>query len=226
MSILSRFKDIMASNINALLDKAENTEKMVDQYVRNLNSDLNKVKAETASVMAAEQRAKRELADCRAEIDKLERYAMKALEAGSEADARTFLEKKAVLETKASELETAFQTASSNANQMKKMHDKLVSDIGKLEARRAAIKAKWTAAKTQERMNKLGASAANANHSMSAFGRMEEKANRALDEANAMAELNAAPQDDIEDLKAKYDSPSNVDDALAALKAKMAGQKS
>ena len=69
MSILSRFKDIMASNINALLDKAENTEKMVDQYVRNLNSDLNKVKAETASVMAAEQRAKRELADCRAEDD-------------------------------------------------------------------------------------------------------------------------------------------------------------
>lgn len=55
MSILSRFKDIMASNINALLDKAENPEKMVDQYVRNLNSDLNKVKAETASVMAAEQ---------------------------------------------------------------------------------------------------------------------------------------------------------------------------
>lgn len=73
----------MASNINALLDKAEDPEKMVDQYVRNLNSDLNKVKAETASVMAAEQRAKRELADCRAEIDKLERYAMKALEAGS-----------------------------------------------------------------------------------------------------------------------------------------------
>lgn len=58
MSILGRFKDIMSSNINALLDKAENPEKMVDQYLRNLNSDLGKVKAETASVMAEEQRAK------------------------------------------------------------------------------------------------------------------------------------------------------------------------
>lgn len=48
MSILSRFKDIMASNINALLDKAENPEKMIDQYMRNLQSDLGKVKAETA----------------------------------------------------------------------------------------------------------------------------------------------------------------------------------
>ena len=61
MGILKRFKDIMASNINALLDKAEDPEKMIDQCLRDLNSDLGKVKAETAAVMADEQRAKREL---------------------------------------------------------------------------------------------------------------------------------------------------------------------
>lgn len=37
MSIIGRFKDIMSANINALLDKAENPEKMVDQYLRNMN---------------------------------------------------------------------------------------------------------------------------------------------------------------------------------------------
>ena len=37
MSIFTRFKDIMASNINALLDKAEDPEKMIDQYLRNMN---------------------------------------------------------------------------------------------------------------------------------------------------------------------------------------------
>ena len=45
--ILSRFKDIMSSNINALLDKVEDPNKMIDQYLRNLESDLGKVKAET-----------------------------------------------------------------------------------------------------------------------------------------------------------------------------------
>ena len=50
--ILKRFGDIMASNINALLDKAEDPAKMIDQYLRNLESDLGKVKAETAAVMA------------------------------------------------------------------------------------------------------------------------------------------------------------------------------
>ena len=55
--IITRFKDIMSSNINALLDKAEDPSKMIDQYLRNLESDLGKVKAETASVMAEEKRA-------------------------------------------------------------------------------------------------------------------------------------------------------------------------
>ena len=47
MGIIARFKDIMAANINALLDKCEDPEKMIDQYLRNLESDLGKVKAET-----------------------------------------------------------------------------------------------------------------------------------------------------------------------------------
>ena len=61
MGILQRFKDIMASNINALLDKAEDPEKMIDQTLRNLTKDLAEVKKETAAVMADEQRCKREL---------------------------------------------------------------------------------------------------------------------------------------------------------------------
>lgn len=100
MSIIGRFKDIMSANINALLDKAENPEKMVDQYLRNMNSDLAKVKAETAAVMAEEQRAKREYHECQADMEKMESYAMKALQAGNESDARKFLERKTSLESK------------------------------------------------------------------------------------------------------------------------------
>lgn len=222
MSIFSRFKDIMASNINAMLDKAEDPEKMVDQYLRNLNSDLGKVKAETATVMAEEQRSKRAVDECQEEINKMERYAMKALEAGNEGDARKFLEKKTSLASKLTELEKAYQLAMSNSKQMKQMHDKLVSDIGELEARKDMLKAKWSVAKTQERMNKLGNSTANTGGSISAFERMEEKVNQALDKANAMAELNAGPKDEIDDLEAKYeDKTSNIDDELAALKARM-----
>lgn len=225
MGILTRFKDIMASNINALLDKCEDPEKMIDQYMRNLESDLGKVKAETASVMAEETRAKRELDDCNEQIAKMQSYAEKALLAGNENDARSFLEKKQQLTTTQASLQKAYDIAKDNSTKMRQMHDKLVKDMESLEARRTAIKATMKAAKAQERINEVGSSFKGAGNDMEAFDRMEAKANKMLDEANAMAELNKSAADaDIDTLAAKYDdkpSTSAVDDELAALKAKM-----
>ena len=225
MGILTRFKDIMSSNINALLDKAEDPEKMIEQCLRNLNSDLGKVKSETAVVMAEEQRSKRELEECNAEINKMQSYAVKALEAGNEDDARKFLEKKGALTNKQQGLQQAYDLASANAQNMRAMHDKLVKDISELESRKEMIKGKMAVAKTQERLNKM-TSNLNGNSSIAAFDRMEAKANAALDKANAMAELNAGPQDSIDDLTAKYaNASSDVDDELAALKASLGQQQ-
>ncbi len=223
MGIIKRFGDIMSANINALLDKAEDPEKMIDQCLRNLNSDLGKVKAETAAVMADEQRAKRELDECNADIAKMQSYAEKALTAGNEADARTFLTKKQQLVEKQTALQQSYDLASANSMKMRQMHDKLVKDINELNARRDSMKAKIQVAKTQEKMNKMTSSVTDSASSLAAFDRMEAKANKMLDQANAMAELNTAPTDEISDLTEKYDSSpsSDVDDELAALKAQM-----
>lgn len=221
--IIKRFSDIMSANLNALLDKAEDPEKMIDQYLRNLESDLGKVKAETASVMAEETKCKRELDECNADIEKMQRYAEKVIVAGNDNDARQFLEKKQQLVSKQTALQQAYDLAHGNAVKMKEMHDKLVSDMGELQSRRDAIRAKVAVAKTQERLNKVGSSVAGVSNNLSAFDRMEEKANRMLDEANAMSELNTT-KDDVADLAAKYDEDSSntgVDDELAALKAKL-----
>ena len=226
MGIIARFKDIMSANINALLDKCEDPEKMIDQYLRNLESDLGKVKAETASVMAEETRAKRELDECNAEITKFQNYAVKAVESGNDEDARQFLAKKNQLVEKQTALQQAYTLASANATKMRQMHDKLVKDINELNAKKDSIKAKIAVAKTQERINKIGSSVAGAENSMSAFARMEAKADKMLDEANAMADLNlSAEEADIDNLAAKYDDNSAaspaVDDELAALKAQL-----
>jgi phage shock protein A len=222
MGILTRFKDIMSSNINALLDKAENPEKMIDQCLRNLNSDLGKVKSETAAIMAEEQRAKRALDECNAEIEKMQTFAVKALEANNENDARKFLEQKASLTSKQAGLQEAYDLAHTNATHMREMHDKLVSDIGELESRKDMIKGKLAVAKTQERLNKIGSSVASANNSISSFEKYEDMADKALDKANAMAELNRSSTDNtIKDLTKKYTTDASVDDELAALKASL-----
>jgi phage shock protein A len=152
----------------------------------------------------------------------MQSYAVKAIQAGNEEDAKKFLEKKATLTSKQQGLQEAYNMASTNAANMRAMHDKLVADINELESRRDMIKGKIAAAKTQERINKMTSSVNGANNSMAAFDRMEAKANSMLDKANAMSALNAGTGNEIEDLTKKYGSSSvNVDAELEALKASL-----
>lgn len=221
MSILKRFTDIMSSNINAMLDKCEDPVKMVDGLMRNLNKDLNEVKVETASVMAEESRAKRELNECQEQVSKMLDYAKRAVAAGNDDDARKFLEKKVTLSEKLTFLQTKYNTAKSNSDKMKSMYNKISNQIEELNERKAVIKAKMATAKIQEKVNSIGNSVNKSVANMDSFARMEEKANRMLDEANAMAELNSKPVDDIYDLMGKYtDNNLSVEDELTALKGK------
>ena len=225
--ILNRFKDIMSSNINALLDKVEDPMKMIDQYLRNLESDLGKVKAETAAVMAEETKSKRELDECIDSINKMQTYAEKALLSGNEADARTFLSKKGELNNKLISLQQTYDMAKENSTKMREMHDKLIKDISQLNTRRDELKAKMAVANTQEKLNKIGSSVNGAIGNMSKFDEMEAKINKKLDTANAMAELNnSQKEENIEDLIAKYDNEtkntsSEIDDELSELKSKL-----
>ena len=225
MGIMTRFKDIMTANVNALLDKAEDPEKMIDQYLRNLESDFAKVKAETASIIADEKNAKRKLSECDEEIAKMGEYAKKAVAAGNDNDARQFLTKKNELTKKREILAKECELAQSNSEKMRQMHDKLEKDISDMKGRRDMLKAKVKVAETQRKINEMGAGLESAGNNAAAFDRMEEKVNRMLDEADAIGELNkSASGNDIDDLASKYDTAgagSDVDDELAALKAEM-----
>ena len=225
MGIIARFKDIMTANMNALLDKAEDPEKMIDQYLRNLESDFAKVKAETASIMAEEKSSKRKLDECDAEIAKMGEYAKKAVAAGNDNDARQFLTKKNELVQKREVLAKDYELAQANSEKMRQMHDKLENDISAMKSKRDMLKAKVKVAETQKKINEMGAGLESAGNNAAAFARMEDKVNKMLDEADAISELNkSASSNDIDSLTSKYDTVSagsDVDDELAALKAEM-----
>ncbi|WP_440115363.1 PspA/IM30 family protein [Paenibacillus sp. QZ-Y1] len=209
MGILSRFKDVMKANVNHVLARAENPEKTVNEYMRSLSSDLGQVKAETTAVLADESRAKRALDECNSELKKLQRYAEKSAESGDEDKARSFLEKKVKQAETMNELQAAYDRASAKAQMMKHMQEKLVADMGQLEARHAELKGRMAAANAQQQANEPNASAATAN---AAFNAMEDKANQALNEAEALAELRAgAQEDDLDELIAQLEQQMNAD---------------
>jgi phage shock protein A len=222
MSIIARFKDIMSANINALLDKCEDPAKMIDEYMRQVTEQLAEVKKETSGVIAEEKRTKRLIEQNDEQIAKYDQLARKALTAGNEEDARVFLTKKQQYVTNGQDLQKSYDVAHANADKMREMHDKLTRDIQTLEQRRKNVKAKIAVAKTQEKINKVTGSMDSASSSMRAFERMEEKADRMLDEANSMAELNEAPSDEAMSLEEKYsDKEKDIDDELEKLKAEM-----
>ncbi len=222
MGIISRFKDIMSANINALLDKAEDPAKMIDEYMRKITEELAEVKKETAGIMAEEKRAKRLLEQNDEQITKYDNLARKALTAGNEDDARVFLKKKQSYVDNGIDLQKSYDIAHDNATKMRQMHDKLTNDVQTLQQRRQVIKAKVAVAKTQDRINKVTSSMDAASGSMKAFERMEEKADRMLDQVNSMAELNEKPVDIADELEAKYsNSDVAVDEELEKLKKEM-----
>lgn len=222
MGILNRFKDIMSANINAILDKCENPEKMIDEYMRQVVEQLADVKKETAGVMAEEKRTKRDVDENAEQIEKYDQLARKALTTGNEEDAKTFLAKKQEYVNNGVDLQKSYEVAKANATKMKEMHDKLTKDVQELEQRRKNVKSKVAVARTQEKLNKVSSSMGTASDAMNAFERMEEKADNMLDRANSTAELNEDINAGIESLEDKYNNPSaSVDEELEKLKKEM-----
>ena len=63
MGIFTRFRDIISSNINAMLDKAEDPEKMIRLMIREMEDTLVEIKTACAGVMAGNKKAQRQLAE-------------------------------------------------------------------------------------------------------------------------------------------------------------------
>ncbi|WP_286638151.1 PspA/IM30 family protein [Faecalibaculum rodentium] len=222
MGILSRFSEIMKSNINALLDRAEDPEKMADQMLRNTREQFAEVKAQTASVMADAAKANRDAADCQADIARYQKAVENALISRNEGDAKKLIAQKQKLEEKYKALQQAADLANANADKMRQMYDKLASDIETLETRKDAIKAKTAAAKAQQSINRLVSGLPDTNSSLEAFDRMDARASKQLDAAMAEAQLNETSSS--EDLAEKYSgsgSDVSVDSELEEMKKKL-----
>lgn len=223
--ILSRCKDILASNVHALLDKCENPEKMLDQELRKAARQLAEVKEATASVMADEKAAQRSYDEALKAAEAEHACAANALKAGDEDAARKFLaSEQKIRETRLAMAEKTLAAAKQNTQTMKDAHNKLADDIEWMQGQMNTIKGTLKVAKATETVNKARGSKADVTSAMTKYG---DKAQRMLDEAQAHAELNAPQPDEMSGLREKYGagaaSDASTDDALAKLKAELAG---
>ena len=222
MGIFERINGIVKSNINDLLDKAEDPAKMCEQTLIDLRKDLAEVKKNVVAVMAEEERCRDEYEEAKTKVAQFEEAAKKYLVAGDEEKAKKCLTRKAETEQNLVTLEANYNSIKERADSARKSHDELVETIRQWEGKAAAIKSTVSVAKTQQNVNKAmsRASSSNAVHSMD---RMEKKANKMLREADAMAKLNSSAKEESDDdlLAGSGVASSDVDAELAKLKASM-----
>lgn len=220
MGIVSRFADIMAANINELLDRAEDPEKMAKQYLREAMDDLADVKKETASVMAEEKRCQRNHEEAAAKVKKYEGLARQAVAAGNDNDARVFLAEKNKAAQAAQTAQLAYDAAKKNADKMRQLYTKLSNDVSELQGRLKNVQAMAAVADAQKTVARMASK--DYASGIGKFDQMEERIRSQLDESTAAMELSDAPANEADALAAKYaGGGAGVDADLAALKAEM-----
>ncbi|MCD8369518.1 MAG: PspA/IM30 family protein [Clostridiales bacterium] len=217
--IFERMAMIAKSNVNDLIDRFEDPEKMVDQAILDAKTEYGKVKKESLAVLANETTTKKDLDRLNAEANKWHGIAASALKAGNEGDARTALSKENDLRDQAATQKITYEAAKAAADKLREKLKEMENEISEMEKRSAQIKAMAVTAKATNAANRVSERGINRG-AFEAFDRMESKAKQQLAEAEALESLNRNTGDAEErDLEKKYSSGTpGVDEALAKLK--------
>lgn len=223
MGLIKRIEKLLESNVNALINKFENPEKMIDQALRDLNESLAQIRQETTTVIDEEGRCKDTMDKLKAEVDEWDKRARKAIKKGKENDARVFIAKKQKTEARYVDAVTVYEAARDNADKMLCMHDSVVAQIKDKEEQRESLRAVSCVTKSQERINEM-LSSIDIGAGVATFDYYKEKINSGLRKAEAMTELLQAPTDKAVVLAKEYDSDEfnvSVEEELNALKKEM-----
>ena len=217
MGIFSRLTDIVNSNINAILDRAEDPEKIIRLIIQEMEDTLVEVRSAAVRIIAEKKEMERRLEAMRRELDEWQRRAELALTRGREDLAKGALAAKARVADALEREDKQFQLLASAL-------DKQNDDIGKLQAKLADAKARE---KTIAARHKTAASRIRLRTSLydervtDAFARFEQ-VERALDEMEGKVEaFELGRKPGLVDELAGIEKDARVEEEFAALKARM-----
>lgn len=216
MGLFDRIKRVVGANVNDLISKAEDPEKMLEQAILEMQEDLVQLRQSVAQAIAAQKRTDKQYNDVQNEVNKWHKNAQLALQKGDENLARQALERKKTATETATSLKASLDQQTVQVDSIKKNLTQLESKISEAKTKKEMLKARINAAKAQEQLGSM-VSGMSSSSAMSAFERMEEKVMMQEARAQSTAELAGA---DLESQFAQLES-SDVDDELAAMKASM-----
>jgi len=216
MAIFKRLADILRANINAMLEQAEDPEKMLKLIVADMEEALRKATVATAQAIANEKRLKAKYEKALALAGEWQKKAENALKSGNEEMALKALDKKVEYESLAAQYEAAYKEAHQVSERLRKQLDELKAKLEEARTRYTTLIARKKAAEAQKEFVKYSGSFGG--EVFGKFDKMEEKILRQEEEAKALADLSG---DDIEEEYEKLEKRNRVQSELEALKEKL-----
>jgi len=220
MGLFKRISDNIRANLNAMVDKAEDPVKLLDQYLRDMEDDIADAEGAVARQLAVVRKFRAQYEDARALAAKREAQALEALEKDREDLARKALEDKKLQGAKADDYKSQYDSAGATAETLKSQLREMKDEYEKLRARRDTLVARAQAARAQKEIHGAMGGFAKDN-ARRGFERMEEKVMQLEAEADVAAELGASGKSLDAELEALGSSDAEIDRELAALKEKL-----
>ena len=224
MSIFTKLSTVIKSNINDLISRAENPEKMLNQIILDMRDQLAKAKREVAAAIADERKL---LASLDAEVKQMRQWEHRALLAVKEG--RDDLAKQALVrqqehKERASTLDGTWRAQAAETEKLKGSLRQLNDKIEEAKRKRNLLVAKQRRAQAQRRIHETMSGLSNTS-AFDAFERMADKIDEQERESLAHQEVNEALgpgtlEDDFKALESGGDG-GDVEDRLLSLKQEM-----
>jgi len=213
--MFKRLRDLTMSNINSIIDKAEDPIKMTDQYIRDMHEDLEDAEKAVAAQIAIEKKFKSLYEEQEALVAKRGQQAATAAQAQNIDLARRALEEKKAAEVKMGEYKTNYDQNKAAADNLRGKLDEMRKQLTEMKNKRETLVARYNAAKAQNEINKA-MTGFSTDSAASGLKRMEDKMMQMEAQAEASNELASSEKS----LDAEFESLNKdqaVEDELAAL---------
>src|SRR5688572_6185659 len=232
MGIFDRMGKVISSNVNALLDRAEDDGKLLELNLEEMGEQLKSGRQDVITAVAAEKQLRKKAEDLKVEVEKWEKRAELALKSDDEALAREALRQKKRTEVEYENAEKARGEQRDIALKMKEELERMEQKLDELKMRKGSIAARAQQSKAGGGSESLGARGGSS--AFDNFRKMEEKIEGREQESLAMAEVEDAlgQGPDKRDLEDKFrdlerglsgegggtKKDADIEDELAALK--------
>jgi phage shock protein A len=221
MGIFSRLAQLIKSNLNDIISKSEDPEKMLNQIVLDMNNQLIEAKKQVASSIADEKKLQKQFEQEAATATEWERRAMMALRAGNEELAKEALARKREHDELVKTLQDQHEKQKNAVEQLKRALRMLNDKIEEAKRKKNVLIARKKRAEAQRAIQET----LHGIKDQSAFETFERMSTK-IDQIEAEAEANEEVQeeytgDQLAHQFSKLERSAGAEDDLAALKRKM-----